>query len=184
MLQLDKYGIIPNTTVNFWFDRDDFACALAQKLGQLKEYKVKETEFVMEVPENISSVQYYRFDGSGHVETLDAETVQKMTEDGLSDVYTYSLSDDIFPYAIGFAAPQTFETEILTGRFAVTIEPYEVGKEYTVVCEVVEHDEVDIRIPTNIYTANSFKRRITNDDFVETMLFLTYRVEKIPVGDG
>ena len=29
LLSLDKYGIIPNTAVNFWFDRLDFACALA-----------------------------------------------------------------------------------------------------------------------------------------------------------
>jgi len=33
LLQLDKYGIVPNTTVNFWFDREDFACCLAQKMG-------------------------------------------------------------------------------------------------------------------------------------------------------
>lgn len=61
LLQLDKYGIIPNTTVNFWFDRQDFACCLANKMGQLKEYKVKETEFVMEVPECLSDVKYYRY---------------------------------------------------------------------------------------------------------------------------
>lgn len=161
LLQLDKYGIIPNTTVNFWFDREDFACALAQKMGQLKEYKVKEAEFVLEVPECPEDAIPYDFHG---------------------ETYTYSLSDDIFPYAIGFDVPETFETEILSGRFAVTIGPYELEKEYTVPCQVLDHGEVDIKIPTNVYTANSFKRRITNDDFVETLLFLTYKVTRVQVG--
>lgn len=163
LLQLDKYGVVPNTTVNFWFDRDDFACSLAQKMGQLKEYKVKETEFVMEVPEQISDAIEYEYDG---------------------ETWTYSLSDDIFPYAIGFNAPETFESDILTGRFSVILEPYEVDKEYTVICNVLEHDSVNIQIPTNEYTANSFKRKITNSEFVETMLFLTYKVSKISIGDG
>ena len=63
LLQLDKYGILPNTTVNFWFDREDFACSLASKMGQLREYKVRETEFVIEVPECISDAIEYEYDG-------------------------------------------------------------------------------------------------------------------------
>jgi hypothetical protein len=59
-----------------------------------------------------------------------------------------------------------------------------VDKEYTVICNVLEHDSVNIQIPTNEYTANSFKRKITNSEFVETMLFLTYKVSKISIGDG
>lgn len=107
LLQLDKYGIIPNTTVNFWFDRQDFACCLANKMGQLKEYKVKETEFSMEVPENLSDAVVYNYEG---------------------EEWTYSLSDDIFPYAVDFNFPNVFETEILTGRFSVVIGPYVIDE--------------------------------------------------------
>lgn len=168
LLQLDRYGLVPNTTVSFWFDREDFACALAQRLGQLKEYKVRETEFAIEVPECLSDAMEYEFDGQR---------------------WTYSLSDDIFPYAIGYGVPETFETEILSGKFACTIGPYTIGpdgqsEETTVQCQVLEHGDVDISFPTNEWTASSFKRHLRNVDFVETMLLLTYRVSRVPVEDG
>ena len=137
-------------------------------MGQLKEYKVKETEFVMEVPSCSQDAVVYNFDG----------------ED-----WTYSLSDNIFPYAIGYHVPETFETEILTGKYAVVIGPYEIdeqtgeSKEYTVVCDVLEHDDVKLEFPTNEYTANSFKRKIKNEDFVETMLLLTYKVVRVVDAD-
>ena len=54
IFQLNKYGVIPNMDVNFYFDSTDFACALAYKLGQLKEYPIKEQEFTIEVPKVIS----------------------------------------------------------------------------------------------------------------------------------
>lgn len=44
IFNLNKYGVIPNTDVNFYFDTTDFACALAYKLGQYKEYKLYDTE--------------------------------------------------------------------------------------------------------------------------------------------
>lgn len=66
MFQLNKYGVIPNMDVNFYFDSKDFACALAYKLGQLKEYKIKETRVQMEVPEVISDyIDYYDSNSDG-----------------------------------------------------------------------------------------------------------------------
>ena len=159
---------MPNTTVNFWFDREDFACSLANQMGQLKEYKVRETEFTMEVPEHLSDAIVYNYEG---------------------EEWTYGLSDDIFPYAVDFNVPQTFETDILTGRFSVVIGPYEIdeetgmSEEKTVMCNVLEHGDALVETPTNIWTANSFKRKIRNDRFLDTVLFLTYRVKKILVGD-
>ena len=50
LFQLNKYGIVPEMNVNFYFDSTDFACSLAYKLGQLKEYKVTETEIHQEIP--------------------------------------------------------------------------------------------------------------------------------------
>lgn len=37
---LNKIGVNPNTEIDFNFDRIDFACAFAEKCGQLKEYKI------------------------------------------------------------------------------------------------------------------------------------------------
>lgn len=161
LLQLGKFGIVPNTDVTFYFDSKDFACSLAEKLGQLKEYKVKETHFEIEVPEIISDQVEYEYNGQ---------------------TYTYSLSDDIFPYAIGYGVPEKFESEILTGIWGATIGPYELDTEYTIPCEILEHGDVKLEFPTNIYTASSFKRKVKNEDFVETMLFLTYKVTKVKVG--
>jgi len=42
VFQLNKYGVLPNQDVNFYFDSKDFACALAWKLGRLKEYPIRE----------------------------------------------------------------------------------------------------------------------------------------------
>jgi len=43
VLNLNKYGVVPNTDSMFYFDSTDFAAALATKLGQYKEYKILET---------------------------------------------------------------------------------------------------------------------------------------------
>lgn len=59
-----------------------------------------------------------------------------------------------------------------------------MSDEKTVLCNVLEHGDAMVEIPTNVYTANSFKRKIQNDRFLDTILFLTYRVKRIPVGDG
>lgn len=37
--------------VNFYFENNDFACALATKAGQFKEYPIDESDVVCEVPE-------------------------------------------------------------------------------------------------------------------------------------
>ena len=86
VFQLNKYGVIPNMDVNFYFDSKDFACALAYKMGQLKEYKIKETKFSIEVPESVSDYVEYDADGDGVNEK-------------------YYLSDDLFPYGIGYDIP-------------------------------------------------------------------------------
>ncbi len=43
----------PNVEIDFNFDRIDFACALATKCGQFKEYKIKKTEYICEIPDSI-----------------------------------------------------------------------------------------------------------------------------------
>lgn len=41
IFNLNKYGIIPNADVNFYFDRVDFATRFATKLGKLKEFAIQ-----------------------------------------------------------------------------------------------------------------------------------------------
>ena len=50
VLALNNMGLVPNSDVNFYFDKIDFACALASKLGQYKECKIDQTKVVCEVP--------------------------------------------------------------------------------------------------------------------------------------
>ena len=160
LLQLDRYGIVPNTNVNFYFDSGDFACALAWKLGQLKEYKVKETTFQFEMPDCVSDV---------------------VSVDVGGKVVEHRLSDDYFPYTLGYNTPLTFESEILTGRFSTVISSYELDREYVVPCLAFEHDDLKLELPTNEYTVNSFKRKYASKDYVETMLFLKYSVQKVQI---
>lgn len=205
IFQLNKYGVIPNMDVNFYFDSTDFACALAYKLGQLKEYPIKEQFFAIEVPEVISDFVTYDTDGDGNyvltslvVEETEISDYSKtggynreefielssfnILTHNLVDVKRYTkkefkeldlnqdvmfLSDDIFPYGIGYGFPETYESEILTGRFEVKIEPYELDKEYTVLCHPYEHDDVAIRFPTNDTIYKSFEHVIDTKEFVD-----------------
>jgi hypothetical protein len=63
IFQLQKYGLNPNVDVNFYFDAVDFACDLAIRCGQFKEYKIEEIEITCEVPEmNETSDYTFPFD--------------------------------------------------------------------------------------------------------------------------
>ena len=43
IFMMNKLGYSPNAEIDFHFDKLDFACALATKCGQLKEYPIQET---------------------------------------------------------------------------------------------------------------------------------------------
>lgn len=48
-INLNAYGIIPDSTITMWLDQTDFAIALAKKLSQWKEYKVVgHSEFILD----------------------------------------------------------------------------------------------------------------------------------------
>ena len=48
---LNKIGVNPNSEIDFNFDKIDFACALAPKCGQLREYHIDENEVKCIVPD-------------------------------------------------------------------------------------------------------------------------------------
>jgi hypothetical protein len=77
------------------------------------------------------------------------------------------ISNDIFPYGIGYNFPEFYESDILTGKFNVKIEPYELDKEYTVMCNPYEHGNIDIRFPSNHTIYKSFEHVIDTKDFVD-----------------
>ena len=216
IFQLNKYGVIPNMDVNFYFDSTDFACSLAYKLGQLKEYPIKEQEFEIEVPKVISDYVEYDHDNDGRIIISSLITQSTELSDYHSDgFYTSSwirlsafdaitheflesndydiddpylnnivqermyLSDDIFPYGIGYNVPEFYECEILTGKFAVKINPYEIGKEYTVMCKPYEHNNISIRFPSNDTIYKSFEHVVDTKEFIDQVLFLKYKVSEI-----
>lgn len=79
LLELNKYGIIPNVDVNFYFDSTNFATQLAYELGQLKEYKIKEKEIIVENIPELTGRMRFRFD-----DPIDFESVDKIGQTVLS----------------------------------------------------------------------------------------------------
>ena len=48
-INLNAYGIIPDSTITMWLDQTDFAISLAKKLSQWREYKVVgHSEFILD----------------------------------------------------------------------------------------------------------------------------------------
>lgn len=61
IFNLNKYGIIPNADVNFYFDRIDFATRFATKIGKLEEYRIKPINLSIEF-DNASDYDKLDFD--------------------------------------------------------------------------------------------------------------------------
>lgn len=163
IFQLNKYGLNPNMDVNFYFENNDFACALATKLGQYKEYPIKEIEIHCEVPEcNSDFIEY----------------IDKNTGETKKDY----LSSHVFPYNLGMGYNEYFYCENLSGKLNVEIDGYEVGKKTTIVCNPYEHTDFSVEFDSNTDLYKSMKHKIENDDYVETMLYLTYVVDKVTIG--
>ena len=144
---LNKIGMNPNVELDFYFDRIDFACALAPKCGQLKEYQIDEEDIFCEVPDN-DDLSAFPFD---------------LSVGGISPRYTCGM---------------------LSGRFKAEISSYEYGEEYTMMCFPYQHTSFKVEFPANDDLYLSLKHTIENDDYLETLILLTYRVEKVDRGDG
>ena len=92
-----------------------------------------------------------------------------------------------FPYRVGYGMPQFYRSDILSGRFSAEIPPYEMmggelsdeSREYTVMCRPYEHNDVDVSFPVNDTIYQSFNHVIDTKDYVDQMLFLTYKVYRV-----
>lgn len=160
IFQLQKYGLNPNTDVNFYFDRTVFACDLATKLGQYKEYKLEEKEVVCEVPACTDEITTF----------IDPDT-------GETRGSAY-VSASVFPYNIGLGYAEDFRCDMLSGKISAMIDGYVVGEEHTVVCDPYVHTDFKAEMPSNEYICRSFKNQIKNDDYLQILPFLTFKVDK------
>ena len=79
VFNLNKIGYTPNTDINLIFDSVRFACDLAPKVGQFKEYPIEEGEIICEVPsfnpENPSDEWPYQI-GLDSAETYRCKTLE------------------------------------------------------------------------------------------------------------
>ena len=146
IFQLNKYGHIPNAEIDFNFDKIDFACALATKYGQLKEYQVEDTPTYCKVPlsTDISSFPFY----------IGAQP------------YEGDLS--AFPQdACHYTPLLEYHCEMLTGWFRTALdEQCFDGKQHTIPCEPYEHTDFNVTFPANEDLYRSLKYEIQNDSFL------------------
>ena len=160
ILQLQKWGLNPSMDVTFYFDSMDFACWLATKCGQLKEYPIEETDIYCEVPECTSAFVEH-----------DGEKVW--------------LSSYEFPYELGLGWNQFYKCDMLSGKFQAILtgyDPENLDQEDTMVCDPYEHVDFNVKFPVNKDLYRSMKHVIENDDYLETLLYLTYKIKKVKVG--
>ena len=150
LFMMNKLGYQSNAELDFYFDRIDFACALAPKCGQLREYKI-DNAIIMK-----------------QLQSLPASSVQ---DDRISSC---QLSAYDFPYTC----------EMLSGMCRAGIMPYEYGKEYTIVCDPYVHTSFNVSFPANNDLYRSLKYKIENDDYLETLIYLTYKVTQDAISSG
>lgn len=161
IFQLNKYGLNPNTDVNFYFDRMTFACDLATKLGQYREIKLDEKEIVCEVPPCTDEKK---------------DLIDTVTKEVIGSTY---VSASMFPYDLGLGYAEDFSCGMLSGKLSAMIDSYEVGVEKTILCDPYVHTDFKVEMPSNEYIYRSFKNQIKNDDYLQILPYLTFKVEKV-----
>ena len=77
-----------------------------------------------------------------------------------------------------------YTCENLSGYFRAIIDDYEYDMEYTIVCDPYEHTSFNVEFPVNADLYRSLKYKIENDDYLETLIQLTYKVTKNETKDG
>jgi len=74
-----------------------------------------------------------------------------------------------------------YECGVLKGKLSAEIAKYEYDKEYEVVCHAFSHSNFKTFFPKNDDLYASLEYKICNDDYIETLIFLTYKVVKTAV---
>ena len=74
---------------------------------------------------------------------------------------------------------------MLSGKFQAILtgyDPENLDQEYTMVCDPYEHVDFNVKFPVHKDLYRSMKHVIENDDYLETLLYLTYKIKKVKVG--
>ena len=159
---LNKYGIVPDMDVNFIFDRTEFATKFAYKMGQYKEYKIKEKEVTVEIPKRIDE----------YIEYIDVN----------GNPASYMLQDDINPYFEACGFPLTFETDILSGKASFVIGECETDKEYDILADKYQHSDGGYKIPVNDNIYRSFYYNVDIKEYLDIFISLKFKIHDIVVG--
>lgn len=125
-----------------------------------REYSIESSEVICELPPFDDSVTSYVDPGTG-------ETVSGY------------VSSDTWPYEIGLGRAETFRCGVCVGNMQCVLSGYELDKETTVLCNPYEHVDFKIDFPRNDDLYYSLKYKMQNEEYLETLLMLTFKVEKI-----
>ena len=80
---------------------------------------------------------------------------------------------------------EPYDCGTLNGLFRCVLSGYEPdGPERTVVCDPYEHTNFTIEFPANADLYRSLRYRIESDDYLETLIYLTFKVTKTQARDG
>ena len=63
-------------------------------------------------------------------------------------------------------------------------DPEDLDREYTIVCDPYEHVDFNVKFPVNKDLYRSMKRAIECEDYLETLLYLTYKISKVKVAEA
>lgn len=173
IFQLNKYGIANDVEVDFHFDAKQFACDLATKCGQLKEYPIKEICIECEVPDCLMHYEMLP-DAQGNL-------VSTLVDDSEEAA---AINANVFPYNLGLGYKENYECGILKGKLSVHIDGYEYGIEQTVVCNPYEHTDFKVSFPKNSDLYKSLTYEICNDEYLDTLIYLTFTVSRLKVGNN
>ena len=100
------------------------------------------------------------------------------------EVPEYVQGDESWPMEIDLGDAAEFSCGVMKGQMRCVLSGYEPGKEQTVACDPYEHVDFRIEFLKNEDLYYSLKYSVQNDDYLETMLFLTFKVEKVAVENG
>ena len=152
IFQLNKYGHMPNAEIDFNFDKIDFACALASKYGQLREYQIDQTPVFCNLPGNDDTSMFpFRIGEGPYTQELSS--------------FPQSLSAGIVPQKL------EYRCDMLTGWFCADIDKYEYNQISNVVVSstlsdnqirYIVLDEFDLSCKYNV-VSNIVSTIVSND---------------------
>lgn len=104
IFNINKIGYTPNTEINLVFDSTRFACDMAPKVGRYREYRIRESEVVCEVP------------------PVDGTITSFVNDNGV--LVSGCVSDDVWPYEIGLGYAETYSCEAMQGQMRCVLSGY------------------------------------------------------------